>query len=111
MRDHSLMNPDHLKAEISYIETFIVPRRAERTADLHSRIDKAFKPFNITNMRDDNTYVLSRAEVENVLQALAGCEIDLSDTAETDAYYLKKYKALLTDRRWLIASKLKFLAR
>lgn len=110
MRDDSLMNPVHLKSEIKYLETLLVPQRAERVADLQSRIAKAFKPFHITNIRD-NTYVLTQDQVNDVCSALAGCEVDLSHTAGTEKFYLEKYQALLKDRRWLIASKLKFLAK
>lgn len=111
MRDDSLMNPVHLKSEINYLERTYIPMRTARVADLQSRITEAFKPFHVTNIREDNTYVLTTEQVDDVLTALAGCKVDLDTHAFPDPYYLRVYKALLTDRRWLIASKLKFLAK
>ncbi len=108
MRDVSLMNPAFLRKEMHDLEMKLIPEGVGQAAEVQTRIDRAYDIFRSFDNAD--SYELTDGERTEIIHALAAAEVRLYNYTTWHEHALRSYRILLKDRRWIIASKLKFLA-
>jgi hypothetical protein len=113
MSDSSLMNPDHLKSEIHYLETENIPASKKLAEELNEDFERILD--HIRDQYDDrsnDTIVLTRDQARDLVMTLGKAKFNTYRFYHTSEFMLKVYKSLLGDRRWFTAAKyLRFLKK
>lgn len=110
MSDYSLMNPDHIRSEISDLEQDLIPEGEALAQRVHEDIDRIFGYLRSTHNEGEPT-TLTTEQVKDVIETLANIDLKRYKYYQAEKFAVRVYKNLLTDRRWIIGSKLRFLSK
>lgn len=110
MSAKTLMNPDHLMKEIHDLETELIPDAEKLSAELKEDYERVLMYFTETHNHGENT-TLTVEQTRDVLLTLAKFNHNRYRYSMSYKFNLRVYMTLLKDRRWIIASKLKFLQK
>lgn len=110
MSYHSLMNPDHIRSEIKDLEETLIPQNEALAKRVEEDVDRILDYFRPTYNAGEPT-TLTTEQVQDIIVSLSNVQINRWRYYHAEKFALKVYKALLTDRRWIIGSKLRFLSK
>lgn len=109
MSDQSLMDIDYIKSELHDLETDLVPDAEDLAKELKEDTDRILGYFDAYN-RGENV-ILTPDQANDVIQTLAKFNQNTWRYSSGYKFQIRVYKRLMKDRRWTIASKLKFLKK
>lgn len=110
MSDTSLMNPDHLKSELRDLENELIPETEKLAREFHEDYNRIIDYVKDTHNRKEST-TLTHEQVADLIRTLAKFDQNTWRFSNSHKFDVRVYKKLMTDRRWIIGSKLRFLKK
>lgn len=110
MEDTSLMNPEHLKSELLYLETEAIPAGKKLAKELKKDFRRILGYVSETHNRGEST-TLTRDQVTDLIQTLAKYDNNTWKYYRKHEFDARVYRQLMKDRRWFIGSRLRFLKK
>jgi len=104
--DYSLMNPVYLRGEIHDLDEMIKSDQ-EFSDTVHTRIQNLFDT--LPNWYGIEQITLTPDQMTEIVQVLAMLDMNRWRYTQPHKFALKMYRQLLTDRRWIIATKFNIL--